>query len=83
MLIPRVQAPHPGGLVHPVPILGDPGHDHSAAVGRLEAAVAPHDLEAGRQPFHIPFPRAGQGLVEIVDVENHPPFGGAEQAEVR
>ena len=77
------RVPHPGGPAHPVPVLGDPGHDHGTAVGRGEAAVAAHDLEARRQPLHVPLPRAGEGLVEIVDVEEHPPFRRAEQAEVR
>ena len=83
VVIPCVQPPDPGGLAHPVPVLRDPGHDHGAPVGRGEAAVAPHDLEAGRETLHVPFPRPGQGLVEIVDIEQHPPFGGAEQTEVR
>ena len=83
VVVPGVQAPHPGGLAHPVPVLRDPGHDDGAPVGRGEAAVASHDLEAGREALDVPFPRAGQGLVEIVDVEQHPPLGGAEQTEVR
>ena len=61
----------------------DPGHDDGAAVGRGEAAVASHDLEAGREPLHVPLPRAGERLVEVVDVEQHLPLGRAEQAEVR
>src|SRR5262249_49359814 len=51
VLVPRVQAPHPGGPAHPVPVFLTPLHDHGAAVGRREAAVAAHDLEAGREPF--------------------------------
>ena len=61
----------------------DPGHDHGPAVGRGEAAIAAHDLEAGRQPLDVPLPRAGEGLVEVVDVEQHLPLGRAEQAEIR
>ena len=48
-----------------------------------EPAVAAHDLEAGREPLDVPLPRTGQRLVEVVDVEQHPPLRGAEQAEVR
>ena len=83
MLVPRVQAPHPGGPAHPAPVLLDPGHDHGAAVVRGEAAVTAHDLEAGREPLHVPLPRAREGLVEIVDVEQHLPLRRAEQAEIR
>src|SRR5580693_9022873 len=83
MLVPDVQATHPGGPAHPAPVFPDPGHDHGAAVVRGEAAVTPHDLEARRQALHVPFPRSREGLVEIVDVEQHPPLGRAEQAEIR
>src|SRR5580700_5185932 len=83
MLVPHVQAPHPGGPAHPAPVFPDPGHDHGAAVLRREAAVTSHDLEARRQPLHVPLPRSREGLVEIVDVEQHPPLGRAEQAEIR
>jgi hypothetical protein len=40
------------------------------------------DLEAGRQA-HVPFPRPGKGLVEVVDVEHELPLGRREHAEVR
>ena len=60
---------------------------HSSTIARrsarAEAAVAPADLEARREPLHVPFPRAGVGLVEVVDVEEHPPLGRREHAEVR
>src|SRR5262249_33603738 len=39
-------------------------------------------LQAGRQPLDIPLPRAGQGLVEVVDVEHQAALGRAEDAEV-
>ena len=48
----------------------------------IERAVATADLEARGQTLHIPLPRSGEGLVEVVDVEDHSPFGCAEQAEV-
>ena len=82
VVIPGVQGPHPRGLAHPVPVLGHPGHDDGTAVGWGEAPVASHDLEAGRQPLDIPFPRARQRLVEVVDVEDHAPVGRRKAAEV-
>ena len=48
-----------------------------------EPAVAAGDLKARGQPLHIPLPRAGQGLVEVVDVEHQLPLGGGEHPEVR
>ena len=83
VLVPGLQAAHPGGAPHPVPVLAHAGHDDRAPVRRGEPAVAAHDLEAGREPLDVPLPRTGQRLVEVVDVEQHPPLRGAEQAEVR
>ena len=38
--------------------------------------------EAGPQALEIPLPRARQGLVEVIDVEDQPAFRGGEPAEV-
>ncbi len=38
--------------------------------------------EARHQPFHVPFERARQRLVEVVDAEHQPPIGCCETAEV-
>ena len=48
-----------------------------------EPVAAAGDLDAGRQPLDVPLPRAGQGLVEVVDVEHQSALGRAEDAEVR
>ena len=47
------------------------------------AAVATEDLEARGETLHVPLPRAGERLVEVVDVEHQLPLGRAEHAEVR
>ena len=52
------------------------------AVGGREAEVAPGDLEARRKTFDVPLPRAGEGLIEVVDVEEHLALGRGEDAEV-
>ena len=70
-------------MPHAVAVLAHGRHDDVAPRGGFEAAVAPGDLEAGREPLHVPLPWTRQGLVEIVDVEDHLPLGRAEQAEVR
>ncbi len=48
MVVPGIQASHPGGLAHPVPVLAYCGRHDGPALGRSEAPVASHDLEAGR-----------------------------------
>ena len=67
---------------------------HRAAVGRDggphdggaflagEPVLPAGDDQARRQPFDVPLPRAGQRLVEVVDVEHQVAFGRGEQPEV-
>ena len=57
-------------------------HDLVLVLGG-EAAVARGDQHARSQALDIPLPRARQRLVEVVEVEHHPPFGGGKDAEVR
>ena len=40
----------------------------------VEPAVPSGDLDAGREPLHVPFPRAGHRLVEVVQVEHQTPL---------
>ena len=81
--VPDIQVAHPGGLLHPRPIiLGHRKHDRAPLSGS-EPAVTASDLKTRRQPLHIPLPRAGQGLVEVVDVEHHLPLRRGEHPEVR
>ena len=81
--VPDVQVAHPGALLHPRPVfLGHGKHDRAPLCG-VEPAVAAGDLETRGQPLHVPLPRAGQGLIEVVDVEHCLPLGGGEHTEVR
>jgi hypothetical protein len=50
-------------------------------VGERVAATRDHD--ARREALDIPFPRCGQRLVEVVDVEQQRALGRGEQTEVR
>ena len=43
-----------------------------------EIPVAASDREARGEPLHVPLPRPGQGLVEVVQVEEELSFGRAE-----
>ena len=56
---------------------------HAAALIGVKAEVASGDREARDQPLEIPFERARQRLVEVVDVEHKPPIGRGESTEVR
>jgi hypothetical protein len=49
----------------------------------LEPPVPGRQHERGDQPLDIPLERAGQRLVEIVDIEHQVTIGGAEHPEVR
>ena len=49
---------------------------------RAERHAPRRDDEAGRESLHVPFPGAGQRLVEVVDIEHEVTFGGGEDAEV-
>ena len=55
---------------------------HRGPVLALEAVVAGGDLEARGEPLEVPLPGPGQRLVEVVEVEDQPPVGGGEDAEV-
>jgi hypothetical protein len=80
--VPDVQVGHAGELAHGLPVAVDGGQDDLTALPGREAVIPPGHLQAGREPLDIPLPRAGQRLVEVVDVEHQAPFGRAEQAEV-
>ena len=57
-------------------------HHDFAPVRRREPQVSAADLEAGGQALHVPLPRPGQRLIEVVDVEKEVPLGRREHAEV-
>ena len=80
--VPGVERRHLGRVPHDVAVLGDRGEHHVAAIVGAEAEVAAADLEARRQALHVPLPRAGQRLVEVVDIEDDLTLRRAEHAEV-
>ena len=81
--VPGLEGTHLCRAAHRVAVLADARGDDVTPVGRREAEVAARDLEARRQTFNVPLPRAGERLVEVVDVEEHLAFGRREQAEVQ
>ena len=83
MCVPDVQVRHPGEGPHRLSISGHRGRDDLAAVLAGEPVAAGSHFHAGRQPFDVPLPRAGQRLIEVVDVEDQEALGRAEDPEVR
>src|SRR5207302_8499133 len=64
--------------------VGRDGLQHCAGnVLALERTVATGDADARREALDIPFPRTGQRLVEVVDVEDQLPLRRREGAEIR
>jgi hypothetical protein len=62
--------------------LGGREGDLAAVLGG-EPVVASRYGQARGQPLDIPLERAGQRLVEVVDVEDQPPLRRGERAEIR
>ena len=58
------------------------GEHHDPPFGVGEADVAPGDGQARREPLDVPLEGAGQGLVEVVEVEHEAAVGRGEDAEV-
>ena len=74
-----------------VALAGEAGHGLAVAAAqagtppRAAAAkpvVAAGHLEAGREALEVPLEGAGEGLVEVVDVEDQRALGSGEAAEV-
>ena len=82
MGIPDFESGHQRIFVH-AGAVGFNGGSRSIASGPFPyAGVAHGKHDAGGQAFHVPFPRGGKRLVEIVDVENKLPFGSGKAAKI-
>ena len=81
-VVPDVQRPHYPKLGHPLPVGADGPADHLAGLLIADLQVPGGQDHARGQPLHVPLPGAGQRLVEVVDVEDQIPLGGAEDPEV-
>ena len=59
--------------------------EYSLTTVLVEKATLPGgaDLHARGETFHVPLPGRRQGLVKVVDVEDHRPLRRGEQTEVR
>ena len=80
--VPHVEHPHLAELPHALPVGAHAGEHRVPRVVLAEAVAAAGQHEAGGQPLDVPLPGRRQGLVEIVDVEDHPPLRRGEDTEV-
>ena len=68
---------------HPLPVLAHRGEHDSALRVEVKLVVARGNEDADGQALDVPLPRTGQGLVEVVDVEDEAALGRCVEAEVR
>ena len=83
MRIPDVQGAHPGIFPHVLAIGAYRRAHRIRAMPLAEAEFASGQHDARSEPLHVPFPRRGKRLVEIVDVEYQQAFRASEAAEIR
>ena len=81
--VPDVQGAHLGELGHRLAVGGNRGHRDRLGVRLPEPIVLRGDHEARGHPLDVVLERARQRLVEVVQIEQQPPFGRSERTEVR
>lgn len=81
--VPDVEGAHAGELAHPLPVAPHARPHGGRAPSAGEPVGAAGDGQARGEPLDVPLPRAGERLVEVVDVEDQVPLGGGEQPEVQ
>ena len=81
--VPRLELPAGGEVAQRAPVgAGRGGGEVPAGGGVPPGAAGGHD-QARRQPLDVPLPRPGEGVVQLVDVEDQPATGRGEEPEVR
>ncbi|MEZ5298679.1 MAG: hypothetical protein R2697_21080 [Ilumatobacteraceae bacterium] len=71
-----------GGPGHRLSVGSDGGECGATALRRFDAVVTRRHDDAGGEPLDVPFERAGERLVEVVEVEHQPAVGAVEEPEV-
>ena len=74
---------HRAEFRHPLPIGAYACERGFALIGTVEAIGPRREDNARRQALDVPFPWAGQRLVEVVDVEDYPPLRRREATHVQ
>jgi hypothetical protein len=80
--VPDVDRAHRRERAHRPAVGARRATDGVAAHAAAESAIAARHLDARGQALDVPFPGPGQGLVEVVDVEDEPAVRCGEPAEV-
>ncbi len=80
--MPEVEDAELGEAAQSLPIAAHHEGDQVPPDGWIVDPEPSDEVDTGSEPLEVPFPGAGQGLVEVVDVEHVPPFRGLELAEV-
>ena len=82
LCVPDVDRTHLGETIHRSAVSGKGLNRRRRHVSVVELAMSGGDHEAGSQGLHVPFPRSGKGLVEVVEVEDELSFRRSEDSEV-
>ncbi len=80
--VPDLQVAELGEPAHRLAVRRDARGRRRSAVPAAEPAVAAGDRDARREALEVPLPRAGQRLVEVVEVEHQAAVRGRVAAEV-
>src|SRR5713101_6527478 len=80
--IPHVEEVHFAVFPHPAAIGAPATSGRLFTIRLLESIATSGYVKAGRQALHVPFPRSGQCLVKVVDVEEQLPLRTGVDAEV-
>src|SRR5262249_40070739 len=80
--VPDVQVVHAREYAHRHAVPAHRRQHDLPPVFAAEPVVPGRYLQAGGQPLDVPLPRAGQGLVEVVDVEEELALGRGIHPEV-
>lgn len=83
VLVPDGQFTLPGQPSHGLAVLPGGGSCRAEDVLLLVPVLPGRDRDTGREPFDVPLEGAGEGLVEVVEVEEQGAFRGGVQAEVQ
>ena len=81
--VPDLERGHVGISRHPFSIRAHARERGFALVGLRKSVRLARQDETRGQPFDVPLPRPGQGFIEIVDVDDQPPFRRREAAEIQ
>ena len=81
--VPDVEVGRLGQRSASTAVRANGGRHGRLPLGVAELAVAACDLEARHEPLHVPLERAGERLVEVVEVEDERALGRRVAADVR